>query len=53
MDVSVTIQENIMYAKKGYVWNLSTCACENNRFLKCFAYIISLIADLIITSERS
>ena len=38
MDVSVTIQENIVYAKKGYVWNLSTCACENNRFSKCYAY---------------
>ena len=39
--------------RKRLCLNPSTCACEINRYLKCYAYMKSLIADLVITCAKS
>ena len=35
-----------MYVKKDYIWNLNTCACEINNYLK------SIDDDLVITCDE-
>ena len=35
-----------MYVKRKYIWNPSTCACENNIYLK------SIVDSLVITCDE-
>ena len=32
--------------KKGYIWNVATCSCKNDRYAK------SIIDDLVITCDE-
>ena len=43
--VSAKIQENIMHAKKMYIWVLAACTCENGKYLR------GIIDNSVITCD--
>ena len=46
VDVSANIRKNIFVCEKIYIWNLSTCTCENGKYLE------SIIGDSEITCDE-
>ena len=38
--------ENIIYVKKNYIWNPTTCSCENGK------YLANIIDDSVITCDE-
>ena len=46
VDVSANIRKNIFVCEKMYIWNLSTCTCENGKYLE------SIIGDSEITCDE-
>ena len=41
-----------LVCKKGYIRNLSVCACEINEYLKNYTYMKRLIDDSVITCDE-
>ena len=44
--VRVKIWKSIMCAKKNYIWNPTTCSCENGK------YLASIIDDSVISFDE-
>ena len=40
------VQKNIIYVKKGHIWNPATCSCKNGK------YLASIIDDSVITCDE-
>ena len=40
-------------SKKDYIWDLSTCICENRRYLKSIVYNSVIVCDRIISIKES
>ena len=45
INVDVSVQ-NIIYAKKNYVWNPTTCSCKNSK------YLANIFDNSVITSKK-
>ena len=50
LDVSI---KNVMYVKKDYVWNPSTCNCENGKYLAIIMDDLAIMCDEIIESYHN
>ena len=50
LDVSI---KNVMYVKKDYVWNPSTCYCENGKYLAIIMDDLAIMCDEIIESYHN
>ena len=47
VDVSV---KNVMYVKEDYIWNPSTCSCENEKYLASIMEYLAITCDEVVES---
>ena len=48
--INVAHVKNVMHVKKDYVWNPSTCNCENKKYLAIIMDDSAIMCDEVIES---
>ena len=43
--------KNIIYVKKDYIWNPSTCSCENGKYLATIIEYSAIMYDELIERD--